>query len=178
MSPDLPMVIEGHFWRPDDDHRFYGRIDFDHEKGLRLHLFDAHLTQWDDGGPRGPGAIDLLHGEELGGRPLTLLRVFPTNWSYHGYGRGGGDVIDAFAETLLRCHHVHDDQELTGPLVTASLKGLREFLVGGMVDGGPLSVPEENMAATTLPVDLGKASVCFSSPAGAIISTALESDPR
>lgn len=156
MSSNSPTIIEGYFWRPEDDHRFYGRIEFDHEKGLRLHFFDAHLTRWEDGGPQGPGAIDVLHGEELGGRPLTLLGVFPTNWSYHGSDRGGGDVINAFAETLLQGIHVRNEQELTGPLVTSSLKGLREFLVGGMVDGGPLAVPKEDMAASTLPVDLGE----------------------
>ena len=156
MSSDSPLVIEGYFWLPDNQHRFYGKIDYDAAAGVRLHFFDTNLTRWDRGGPQGPGKIAVLHGEELAGRPLTLLAVYLTNWSYQGFGRDGGDSIDAFAETVLQGIHVGDKQELAGPLVTSSLRGLREFLIGGMVDGGPLSVPDEDLAADTLPVDLGE----------------------
>src|ERR1041384_415604 len=156
MSSDSPLVIEGYFWLPDTQNRFYGRIEYDIAAGIRLHFFDTNLTRWDRGGPQGPGKIAVLHGEELAGRPLTLLAVYPTNWSYQGFGRDGGDSIDAFAETVLQGIHVGDKQELAGPVVTSSLPGLRGCLTGGRVDGGLLSVPEEALAADTLPVDLGE----------------------
>ena len=39
-------------------------------------------------------------------------------------------------------------------LASCSLHGLREFLTGGLVDGGLLSAPDDDLSADTLPVEL------------------------
>jgi hypothetical protein len=157
MSSDSPVVIEGRFWLPTDRHRSYGRIDYDAEHGIRLHLVDTNLTQWDDGsGPRGPGPVEVLLGESLGGQPLTVLGFYTTKWTYHGLGPGGGDVLDGFAQRVLRGIHARSDNDLAAPSVTCSLYGLREFLVGGEVDGGPLPRPTDPHRAEMLSVDIAE----------------------
>ncbi len=154
MSADDPIVIEGRFWLPHDRHRSYGRLEYDMEQGVRIHLVDTNLTQLTDTGPRGPAPADVLFGEALGGQPLTVLGFFPTNWSYHGYGPAAGDVIDGFGERLIRGAHVRSAQDLHVSTVGSSLHGLREFLTGGSVDGGPLPIPSDPHKAETLPVPL------------------------
>jgi hypothetical protein len=154
MSPDEPVVIEGRFWLPNDRYRSYGRIEYDEENGVRLHLVDTNLTQQTDSGPRGPGYVEVLYGEALGGQPLTVLGFFPTKWSHQGLGPAAGDVIDGFGERLLRGVHVRRDQDLLASRVGSSLHGLREFLTGGDVDGGPLPTPSDRHRAETLPVSL------------------------
>jgi hypothetical protein len=149
------LTAEGYFWLPGDARRFYGRVEYALSTGVHLHLFDTNLTQWEPGGPRGPGKVDVLHGEELGGRPLTLLDVYPQKWSHVGLRQEGGDVIDGFAETLLKGTHLLHRDELTVSLASCSLHGLREFLTGGLVDGGLLSAPDDDFRADTLPVELG-----------------------
>ena len=44
-DPMNPLVIEGQFWLPDQDRRFYGRIEYDQDQGIRLHFVDAALTR-------------------------------------------------------------------------------------------------------------------------------------
>jgi hypothetical protein len=150
------LMIEGYFWLPGNSRRFYGRVEHDVSTGVQVHFFDTNLTQWEPDGPRGPGKIDVLHGEELGGRPLTLLEVYPQHWSHRGGLRQeGGDVIDGFAQTLLKGGHLHDRDNLSVALASSSLCGLREFLTGGLVDGGLLSAPYEDLGADTLSVELG-----------------------
>ncbi|HWA53743.1 MAG TPA: HEPN domain-containing protein [Solirubrobacterales bacterium] len=149
------LEVEGYFWLPGHSKRFYGRIEHALPVGVQLHLFDTDLTQWEPDGPRGPGKIEVLHGEELGGRPLTLLEVFPQRWSHAGLRGDGGDVIDGFTETLLRGTHVSRRDELMVSLASCSLHGLREFLTGGLVDGGVLAAPVADSRADTLPIDLG-----------------------
>jgi ApeA-like protein len=152
-APEL--TAEGYFWLPGESRRFYGRVEYALSTGVQLHLFDTNLTQWEPDGPRGPSKVAVLHGEELGGRPLTLLDVYPQKWSHVGLRREGGDVIDGFAETLLKGAHLLRRDELTVSLASCSLHGLREFLTGGLVDGGLLSAPKDAFRADTLPVELG-----------------------
>jgi hypothetical protein len=153
MSSEDPIVIEGRFWLPHDRHRSYGRLEYDMEQGVRIHLVDTNLTQLTDSGPRGPAPADVLFGEALGGQPLTVLGFFPTRWSYqHGPGCAAGDVIDGFGERLIRGAHVRSDQDLHVSTVGSSLHGLREFLTGGDVDGGPLPIPSDPHKAETLSV--------------------------
>lgn len=152
MSSEGPTIIEGRFWLPNDRYRSYGRIEYDIEHGIRLHLVDTNLTHWTDSGPRGPDPIDVLHGEGLGGQPLTILGFYPTHWSCAGVGPAAGDVIDGFAERLLRSVHVRSYRDLATAQAGCSLHGLREFLTGGTVEGGPLPRPSDPHKAETLPV--------------------------
>jgi ApeA N-terminal domain 1 len=154
MNSDDPVVIEGRFWLPNDRYRSYGRIEYDEEHGVLLHLVDTNLTQLTDSGPTGPGPVKVLFAETLGGQPLTVLGFFPTRWSYQGIGPAAGDVIDGFGERLLRGVHVRSDHDLLVSGLRSSLHGLREFLTGGDVDGGPLPIPSDPHRAETLPVSL------------------------
>lgn len=120
-------TFEGRFWLPQDRHRSYGRVDYDHEHGVRLHLVDTNLTEWTSNGPRGPGPVDVLHGETLGGTPLTLLGLYPTRWSMEGLGPTAGDVVDAVAERLLRGAHVNSAEDVLATGATFGLHGLKEF---------------------------------------------------
>ncbi len=69
--------------------------------------------------------------------------------------RGSGDdVIDGMVRRLLRGAHVLVGEEPRAAIAVASLKGLREFLVGGIVDGGPLPVPGEDLGGEVLNAEL------------------------
>jgi hypothetical protein len=148
-------VTEGRFWLPDDRYRGYGRLEYSPEFGLRIHLVDTNLTGWTDEGLERPEAIDVLHGETLGGTPLTLLDVMPRNWSFQGVPPTGGDTLDAWVRRVVRGAWVDSDEEIQARRVGASLSGLREFLTGGTVDGGVLAVPHEDPAFDSLVVDVG-----------------------
>jgi hypothetical protein len=150
-----PEVIEGHFWQPGEEvHRFYGRLEYDLEHGVRGHFVDTNLIERAPDGPVQPGAIDVLHGEALGGIPLTLQGFYPAKWRLTGMRGSGDDVIDGVITRLLRGAHVPADEEPRAAIAVAGLKGLREFLIGGIVDGGPLSVPGDDPVGEVLNVDL------------------------
>jgi hypothetical protein len=40
-SWDEPQELEGWFWRPGEDKRFYGRLRHDPHSGPTIHFFDA-----------------------------------------------------------------------------------------------------------------------------------------
>lgn len=69
MSSDEPLVIEGRFWLPNDRYRSYGRLEYDAEHGVRLHLVDTNLSGGTDERPQAARPIDVLYGERLGDRP-------------------------------------------------------------------------------------------------------------
>jgi hypothetical protein len=154
MSSDEPLVIEGRFWLPNDRYRSYGRLEYDAEHGVHLHLVDTNLSEGTDERPQAARPIDVLYAETLGGSPLTVLGLYPTNWSMHGAGPAAGDVIDGFVQRVLRGVHLRDYDELVAPSAVATLHGLREFLVGGQVDGGPLPRPTDNHRAEVLSVEI------------------------
>jgi hypothetical protein len=150
-----PEVVEGHFWLPGEEgHRFYGRLEYDIEHGVQAHFVDTNLIQHAPDGPVQPGAIDVLHGEALGGTPLTLQGFYPAKWRLTGMRPSGDDVIDGVVRRLLRGAHIPVDEEPRAAIAGTSLKGLREFLIGGIVDGGPLQVPVEDLRGENLNVEL------------------------
>lgn len=140
MSQFDDKSFEGRFWLPGDRHRSYGRVVFDHQEGVRLHLVDTNLTRWKDAeGPGAPPYAEVLHGETLGGTPVTVLDLYITHWSVQGFGPSAGDVVDGFGGQLLRGVHVHRADEVVALTAGCSLHGLEEFLTGGAVDAGVLS---------------------------------------
>jgi hypothetical protein len=148
-------VIEGHFWRPGaHEHRFYGRLEYDLEHGVRAHFVDTNLIERSPEGLVPPGAIDVLHGKALGGVPLTVQGFYPAKWRLAGMRSSGDDVIDGLVTRLLRGVQIPAGGELRAATATTSLKGLREFLIGGLVDGGPLPIPGEDLASEVLNVEL------------------------
>ena len=154
MSSDDLLVIEGRFWLPDDRYRSYGRLEYDAEHGVRLHLVDTNLSGGIDQRSEAPRPVSVLYGEALGGSPLTVLGFYPTSWSIQGAGPAAGDVIDGLVERVLRGVHLRDYEELVAPTAGSTLHGLREFLVGGQVDGGPLPRPTDRHRAEVLSVEV------------------------
>jgi len=138
MTASEADTFEGRFWVPGDRHRSYGRVDYDHEHGVRLHLVDTNLTQRTPSAPSGLGPIEVLHGETLGGAPLTVLGVYPTHWTIHGMGPTSGDTVDALAEQVLRGAHLQSADDVVATTAACGLLGLKEFLTGGQIDRGPL----------------------------------------
>ncbi len=148
-------VIEGHFWLPGEEgRRFYGRLEHDLDRGVRLHFVGSNLIELSPEGRVQPGRVDVVYGEALGGAQLTLQGVYPAKWRLSGLLRSGDDVVDGYADRLLRGGHVPVAEEPQVAMARSSLKGLREFLIGGTVDGGPLAVPEDDLAAEVLNVSL------------------------
>lgn len=155
-ADEKPNIIEGRFWLPgEENRRFYGRVEHDLDRGVRLHLVGSNLIELSPDGPVRPSPVDVIYGEALGGVPLTLQGVYPARWRISGLGGSGDDdVVDGFADRLLRGAHVPVEEEPQAAMARSSLKGLREFLIGGTVDGGPLAVPADDLAAEVLNVSL------------------------
>lgn len=123
MSAD-PEVIEGHFWRPgEEEHRFYGRLEFDLEHGVRAHFVDTNLTEHSPDGPARPGLVEVLHREGLGGMPLTLQGFYAPKWRLTGIRGSGDDVIDGPVTRLLRGPHIAIGEEPRAAIAGSSLKG-------------------------------------------------------
>lgn len=153
MADRDPEVIEGRFWLPGDKYRGYGRIEFDLVEGVRVHLVDTNLTDWATEGTPGPGPIEVLHGETLGGTPLTLFGVFPTSWRMEGLPPRGGDVIDGFVDHVVKGQHFDDPADVVATGFSSRLHGLRELLTGGKIDGGPLHPRLPSEAEPVPPAD-------------------------
>jgi hypothetical protein len=138
-TDDSSETIEGRFWLPDDRHRSYGRIDYDPVEGVRVHLVDTNLgRRTENGRLEGPGYVDVVHGETLGGTPLTLLGVYPTRSTRYGFGPSGGDIVDAFASALIKGAHLMQIEDVSAQHYGLTMFGLKEFLTGGTVELGPL----------------------------------------
>ena len=132
------VTIEGRFWLADDRHRGYGRLELDLVEGARLRLVDTNLTERTAEGLQGPGPIAVLHGEALNGTPVTLLNVLPTRWRFHGVPPSGADVVEAIVERVIRGAFVWDLSGLFASRLASEHSGLKDFLVGGQIDMGPL----------------------------------------
>lgn len=156
MAQDKPLVIEGRFGLPDDRHRSYGRIEYSHQQGVRVHLVDTNLVS-SVGDLEHPAEVDALHGEALGGEPLSLLNLFPTGWTSYGVGPRAGNVCDGVADVLLRGAHVRSADEVGVGVASSELYGLKDFLIGGAVDRGPLrpAADQKGLADDSLAIRLG-----------------------
>lgn len=85
--------------------------------------------------------VPALHGETLGGVPLTLL----DGWVLGGtrYGIGNGSQVSALFTTLVSGVHVATAEEVRGGWAGIAVQGLLEVLTGGKVDHPLLSVRAE-----------------------------------
>jgi hypothetical protein len=153
---EKPRIMEGHFWRPDEGSRFYGRLEHDLERGVIAHFVDTDLIERSSDGPEAPAVVDTLWGEALGGMPLTIQDFRLTSWRLAGMRESGDDVIDGTVTRLLRGVHLPAGEEPPAAITVASLKGLREFLLGGIVDGGPLPIPGEDLRGEVLNIALAE----------------------
>jgi hypothetical protein len=147
--------IEGRFWQPDSSQKFYGRISFARDDGLRVHFVGADLGQSAPNGLPRPARSPVLFGEDLANAPLTLLGFVPLNWRYHGWPGTQNNVIDGRADRLLIGGHFSTTREAVAALAHASLHGLEELLIGTRIEGGPLRRPQSDMDSDFLSVDAG-----------------------
>lgn len=132
---DQNVELEGWFWRPDSEHRFYGRMDHTPQDGSRFHFVDSGPFDPQTREPPLPAGA-TLHGEALGGTPLTILEFFPATWSWFGTIHS---EVNGFATSVLKGRHLDPNVPIEAAGFGASLHRLAELLTGGQVDGGILN---------------------------------------
>lgn len=131
--------LEGRFWLPETSDDFYGRLLHDPRDGPRFHFFGCPTV--DPGSREAPLPPECrLLGESPGGGRLTVDGFFPTNWTQYGLPVRDA-TVDGFARSLLDGCHLAPDQPLELPVLTASLWGLKETLIGAATDTDRLLNP-------------------------------------
>lgn len=131
--------LEANFWLPGEEHPFYGRLSHSREAGPRLHLFDCvDLSSQDLGSPLPPGT--RLFGERPGGLQLTIEGFTATTWTRHGL-EGRHTTADGWIDSVLEGRHTEEDFPTS--VLTATLYGLTEALVGGETDRSVLDPHKE-----------------------------------
>ena len=150
MEIEEAWTQEGRFWLPGQDEKTYGRVDYAPESDILVHLPDSPLPPLDLEEP--PMSVETLHGETLDGWPFSLLNgaVVPPRV----LTRAAASVTDLGFATLIRGPHVSDVDEVVGTMASVGLRGLREFLRGGLQDQALLATSPEDAQGDFIAIDM------------------------
>ena len=145
-----PWTQEGRFWLPGSDEKTYGHIDYAPEGDIIVHLVKSPLPPSDVGDA--PASVQTLHGETLDGWPFSLLNgavVRPRVLT-----RATQGISDLRFATLVRGPHVNEADEVVGTMAHVGLRGLREFLRGGLQDQALLATSPEDEQGDSVSVEM------------------------
>jgi hypothetical protein len=138
LSWNEPWDLEGIFWLPTDDHRFYGHLRHEPDHGTLLHVVASPLMDSHGREPPSP-FIPAVHGESVSGDGLSLLDVRPTSWT-----GGGTNTVDAIARNVVAgLPHLSDLETTAAQRVVVGLHGLREAFAGAWPYGGGVLRPRD-----------------------------------
>jgi hypothetical protein len=138
LSWDERWELEGQFWLPGDDRRFYGRLRHSPEEGTELHAVDTPLMDRRSAEPPDP-FLPALHGASVHGDALSLLDVYTTHWE-----SSATDTIDAVVVRVVAgSPHITDLDTTRARRVTVGLHGLREAFAGVWPYGGGVLRPRK-----------------------------------
>jgi hypothetical protein len=132
MKFDQPHQIEGDFWMPGDDRRFYGRIDHTPE-ATRMHLVNSSVISGYGGGPVSH-TLTLFGDTNLG--HTTVCDLHPLTWTTRG---DNANTVDCLAETVVVGDHIDDLGGLEVRSVAFDVHGLLKVLAGAWPEPGLLS---------------------------------------
>jgi hypothetical protein len=129
---DQAQQIEGEFWIPEADQRFYGRIDHTPD-ATRMHLVNSSVIPGYGGRPISPTLV--LFGETDAG-VISVLDLHPITWTTRG---DNANAIECLAETVVLGDHVEDLQGMAIRSISVGVHGLEETLGGAWPEPGLLS---------------------------------------
>lgn len=132
MKFDQTHQIEGEFWLPQTDRRFYGRIDHTPD-ATRMHLVNSSVISGYGGAPISP-TLTLFGETDVG--DVSVLDLHPLSWTTRG---DHANTIDCLAETVVVGDHVEDLCDMTVRSVAVDVHGLLETLAGAWPYPGLLS---------------------------------------
>jgi Apea-like HEPN/ApeA N-terminal domain 1 len=132
MKFDQTHQIEGEFWLPQTDRRFYGRIDHTTD-ATRMHLVNSSVISGYGGRPISP-TVTLFGETDVG--YVSVLDLHPLSWATRG---DHANTIDCLAGTVVVGDHVEGLRDLEVRSVAVDIHGLLEILAGAWPEPGLLS---------------------------------------